>query len=558
MKPAHNPDDGLGILSPAERRVLEYVREGTLDAEIAVRLGVPVGDVKDRIASMRRKLNLSDRAALAAWTPSDGPHPPDRTELPPDVLADPEGAPPETLHRSLPNAGTLVSLVLVVLFAAGAIGFLLWSNETSEPRARADTTPADIPALGPGPQPSPAPGYSVLTPSPGSTVAAGQLKEGIPGALPPDVRLLLLRSCDGGIATCPPHSRYLELVASPASGEIARSVVFDPADRTLLDAVASHDGQVLFVMTCLGGGCLGAPGAAEYRLHRSIDGGANWQARALPDGPVTVVGVEGIDAVVTPAGGHEYGIYDFGTNSFRDYGGTAPARQGLAAPDPRFALSNDRRLILTTSGDIAFDPQLAIGSNIMSFVPGAAAGEFYVDWQGGSPSPMAQPTGFRLSWFQGERLMRIAEQPGPVHLIRAITPGVVLANVVLDQGVLAPVTIDLTAGFVYRIDLHEPAEKIQAVGVAAWTVPRTSVTGAGDCLNVRAAPNTGGGILGCFPDATVLEVGGVAFVDAEDESLRWYQVRTPAGETGYARSDFLSSAPDVRTHAAHLWSTPAE
>lgn len=61
-RPRH-PD----ILTPAEWRVLEELRTGGTNAEIAVRLGVSPDAVKYHISNMLGKLELEDRHALAAW-----------------------------------------------------------------------------------------------------------------------------------------------------------------------------------------------------------------------------------------------------------------------------------------------------------------------------------------------------------------------------------------------------------------------------------------------------------------------------------------------------------
>ena len=63
-RPRH-PD----ILTPAEWRVLEELRKGGTNAEIAVRLGISPDAVKYHISNMLGKLGLEDRHALAAWTP---------------------------------------------------------------------------------------------------------------------------------------------------------------------------------------------------------------------------------------------------------------------------------------------------------------------------------------------------------------------------------------------------------------------------------------------------------------------------------------------------------
>jgi outer membrane lipoprotein-sorting protein len=53
--------------------VLEHVREGQTNAEIAVRLGLSPDGVKFHVSNMLSKLELPDRQALAAWQPSRRP-----------------------------------------------------------------------------------------------------------------------------------------------------------------------------------------------------------------------------------------------------------------------------------------------------------------------------------------------------------------------------------------------------------------------------------------------------------------------------------------------------
>ncbi len=63
-RPPH-PD----LLTPAEQRVLDELRKGGTNVEIAVRLGLSPETVKTHIARMLGKLGLDDRHALAAWRP---------------------------------------------------------------------------------------------------------------------------------------------------------------------------------------------------------------------------------------------------------------------------------------------------------------------------------------------------------------------------------------------------------------------------------------------------------------------------------------------------------
>jgi DNA-binding CsgD family transcriptional regulator/Tol biopolymer transport system component len=67
-RPAH-PE----ILTPAEQRVLEHVREGLPNAEIGVRLGISPDAVKYHVSNMLGKLQLTNRQELAAWKPGREP-----------------------------------------------------------------------------------------------------------------------------------------------------------------------------------------------------------------------------------------------------------------------------------------------------------------------------------------------------------------------------------------------------------------------------------------------------------------------------------------------------
>ena len=64
-RPRH-PD----VLTPAEWRVLDALREGGTNAEIAARLGISPDAVKYHISNMLGKLGLQGRHELAAWRPA--------------------------------------------------------------------------------------------------------------------------------------------------------------------------------------------------------------------------------------------------------------------------------------------------------------------------------------------------------------------------------------------------------------------------------------------------------------------------------------------------------
>ena len=57
---------GWSSLTPAERDVADLVARGLTNPEIAARLGVSAGTIKDHVSSALRKLGVRTRAELAA------------------------------------------------------------------------------------------------------------------------------------------------------------------------------------------------------------------------------------------------------------------------------------------------------------------------------------------------------------------------------------------------------------------------------------------------------------------------------------------------------------
>lgn len=60
-----------GPLTPAEDRVLEHVKQGLPNAEIAVRLGISVNTVRYHVSNLLAKANATTRDDLARWQPKE-------------------------------------------------------------------------------------------------------------------------------------------------------------------------------------------------------------------------------------------------------------------------------------------------------------------------------------------------------------------------------------------------------------------------------------------------------------------------------------------------------
>ena len=108
-RPPH-PD----ALTPAERRVLEELRKGGTNAEIAVRIGIGPETVKTHVSNMLAKLDLADRSQLAAWREEDAPRPRRRWLLAPFLL--------KPLVGAGVVAGVVVLIVVLLLLLASLPG----------------------------------------------------------------------------------------------------------------------------------------------------------------------------------------------------------------------------------------------------------------------------------------------------------------------------------------------------------------------------------------------------------------------------------------------------
>ncbi len=153
-----------GPLTPAEERVLDQLRLGKTNAEIAVVLGVSPDAVKYHVSNMLSKLGLSDRHELASWVPEREPA--RRWWAVAVVLAIVRGRP---LRWA---AGTALLAVAVVL--AGLVVLRVRGEEPPEPIVAASSTlsvsstPSAPPAVAadrPTPSPTPPPAV-VATPTP--------------------------------------------------------------------------------------------------------------------------------------------------------------------------------------------------------------------------------------------------------------------------------------------------------------------------------------------------------------------------------------------------------
>lgn len=107
-----------------------------------------------------------------------------------------------------------------------------------------------------------------------------------------------------------------------------------------------------------------------------------------------------------------------------------------------------------------------------------------------------------------------------------------------------PALLDVRTGVISPIAEFVPFVTAKAGGPVPFAVATgafVQVTGAGDCLNVRAAPSMRGEKLGCFADRVLL---GRREGQQEAEGRTWLAVRTPDGREGWAAAEFLAAATE--------------
>jgi DNA-binding CsgD family transcriptional regulator len=114
-------------VTPAESRVLELVRAGVPNAEIAVRLGLSVNTVRYHVSNLLSKAGVPDRKALACWQPRD------------------EQSGRGWLWFSLPRLLAIISTAGVCLVAATVL-LTIASDDAAQPGTGAANAAPSMPA----------------------------------------------------------------------------------------------------------------------------------------------------------------------------------------------------------------------------------------------------------------------------------------------------------------------------------------------------------------------------------------------------------------------------
>lgn len=245
------------FLGESEITLLALIREGYVDAEIAVRLGVPTVQVQARVAALYRKTGMSDRVGLRGWLAPEGPS---ETAPQPDMLA-------PVARQPFPARAS----ALLAIAAVGAVAVLGWL-------ALRNNAP-DVPSA-PPPRVAVAAGTTVPVHVPGTTsdppvngVAVREVVFAGIEPVPDNVAITVLRGSAQNNGTSIERVQF--------NGDVGLvAVLFQaPAGMRILDAIAMPGGESLAVAVCAGcSGTKARPGGATVDYSRSDDGGLSWQA----------------------------------------------------------------------------------------------------------------------------------------------------------------------------------------------------------------------------------------------------------------------------------------
>lgn len=283
-RPRH-PD----MLTPAEWRVLEALREGGTNAEIGARLGITADGVKFHVSNMLSKLGVRNRRELAAWHPE-----PRRRRLralfdvPAGLAAVAEpvalvGAGAAAVAGVTVSAIAVVAVVAVVLVGVGGNGE---PAAVVQPRAAATSTAIPTPAptptamATPAPTSTPTPMPAVTTPTPSPTVspspepdrtptptpepeqAPTHTASATPGGAPKDEAVMNYNRLDTtGRATAPGRYAFLT-TADDATSAVANIQISSPEVVEL--RIHPLDGRGLSQAETLD--AVGAGDVVDYRV----------------------------------------------------------------------------------------------------------------------------------------------------------------------------------------------------------------------------------------------------------------------------------------------------
>lgn len=545
-RPPH-PD----VLTPREWDVLTLVRDGLTNPQIADRLGITMDAVKYHVSEILSKLDLSSREEAAAWQPE----PPERPVLRP-VWA-------RALARWWPAlawAGAAAVLVGLGILLYGVLRDSGDDNDSVDNTGSPTATSAASTSGSVTPNATPAGAIPLV------------LTSGI--GLPADIALIYETGC----WQCDGPTTGLSRVYRAADGNYISQVLFTPAtvgqqpihtstpekpNQEFAPQIAGFaiapDASDIVVGTSYGVN-LGGTTEITY-LWRSLDGGITWtDFGTLPAGDFIsgeLVGDQVIvghydpnQATVAPSSTPfyappNYRLFPGGDAIENPDGASALWRVTVLGDGSIGWLTDDGRLLnadgdelhhVASGGQIAFAPHLhepAFGTAVAWQLPNGNPANYidFIDNKDDTPQTyrVKEPF-FASTWINATTILGNVQLPYPSPLPTGPTPlNLYPAIFDLKSNSIQPITEPFSGtGFAFSRNLV----------TAAQTGALALVRDTGSCLNVRSEAGSSADVVNCAADGVLLTNLGVR-AGAEGQ-LTWLKVRTPAGEEGWASTDFLT------------------
>ncbi|MBI5948779.1 MAG: hypothetical protein HY875_11640 [Chloroflexi bacterium] len=545
-------DPEVDGLTPGEQHVLAMIREGRLDAEIAVRLGVSVGDVKERIQRILRKLELDERRDLL------NPNAERRVSIveseviiggPEEVIIGGSGPvqPPGRVAWTVLAAKVAGGAVLLGagIFAAG------WAWSMDEPSPGGNGRDASAPAETSTPAPADATKDAVIVDGPLAVTATPTVfvVNGIPA---PEMKVtesaifpesLVLYVLNTGIAPDPGQGTGLFRVYR-LGGKTYSDRVFPPAGVTgqVLMAAAQADGSDIVVAVCTRGTCLGrgVDPDSEATYYRSRDGGITWAVDFVLARGFSVMGVSQGRVLVQQAmvtSTARWLVVENGV--FREL--TPPTLNLRYTPQRPYLGSDGKVVWLADTAVLDEDGRFLFGvpmTLVVSLTP------YPRGWVVSGTSPGATPPAI-LTWGPGSEAQRAAATPG--LLFPAAFSDVDLGAGTADassssaigtgrSGQQFPVLIHMSSGTLQVLTdpfVEPPFRGLANRVIAARFASFARVNTPGDCLNIREGPSTAEPVITCVPDGVLLTLSGTSAPPA------FLHAQAPDGRWGYAAMEYL-------------------
>ena len=518
--------------TPRQREVLTLLARGRTNREIAEELGISLDGAKWHVSEIITRLGVQSRDEAAEyWRHENGWR---------MRITRVAGFATSGVFKW---AGVTALAAGVAIIAAMAIFALYETGSEGEEHAGGGIeSTATVPApatASPSVPASVTPAPSPIIANPTGEVVAGvpvsAMTFGAPGSLPVPLSVIVAKGC----YQCDGPTTGFERVTLDANGKLKIEALPKPPGDIIGD-YWTRDGADYLSM-CTRGYCgdVGQISAdAQTTIYRSTDGGVSWQALGTFDGAATVAATTAQGVLVNRStssdGQVQWRFQLLGSNQVL----TPPA-----GAQPEFAENRlvgwrmaDNRTIQALDGStLVVLPDL--GAQRAWIVDVSPGGDMLIGWYTGN-GPDAY-----LGLMQGGKLTRAFKGPGSLSIGSVLTQAVAFGNVAPDGGApLYPAMLDLHTGTVNVLELFGP------VGSSAYDFQRNRielvepgpflrVTGAGDCLNVRATPSTSAKVLGCYADTVLLR-------DLSDEQaaggVTFHKVQTPSSETGWASKEFLA------------------